>query len=130
VRNGSVTPAGVTTKNYGTSQVYTITPTTNYRVSDVVVDGVSVGAVNTYTFSNIKANHVIGASFDINQFTLILNKAGTGSGTVTGAGTYNSGVTAVPSATANFGSIFTGWSGDCNAVSGQVVMNFQQNLYG
>ena len=37
------------------SQAYTITPSTGYHVADVLVDSVSVGAVSTYTFSNVTA---------------------------------------------------------------------------
>jgi uncharacterized protein (TIGR02145 family) len=49
--------------NHGTTQTFTITPATGYHVSDVLVDGVSAGAVVSYTFSNVTANHSINASF-------------------------------------------------------------------
>ncbi len=43
--------------------IYTITPSSGYAVSDVQVDGSSVGAVSTYTFSNVTVNHTISATF-------------------------------------------------------------------
>ena len=63
--NGSISPAGVTTLNHTQSQTYTITPNSGYKISDVLVDGVSVGAVSTYTFSNPLANHTISATFEL-----------------------------------------------------------------
>ncbi|MDD5527723.1 MAG: InlB B-repeat-containing protein [Patescibacteria group bacterium] len=65
--NGTVTPSGVTTKNYGDSQAYTIaTSTAGYHISDILVDSVSVGTSSaTYTFTNITANHTISATFGI-----------------------------------------------------------------
>ena len=53
--NGSVTPAGVTAVPWNGTQAYTITPAANHHVSDVLVDGVSVGAVTSYTFNNVTA---------------------------------------------------------------------------
>lgn len=61
---GTVTPSGVTTLNAGSNQAYTITPSTGYIVSAVSVDAASQGTINSYTFSNIAANHTITASFD------------------------------------------------------------------
>jgi subtilase family serine protease len=61
----------------------------------------------------------------VNTYTLTLSTAGTGSGTVSGVGTYTSGQTATVSATANSGSTFSGWSGPDGAecTSGSVLMN-------
>ena len=61
--NGTITPSGSVAVNYGSNQTFTITPNTGYSITDVLVDGVSVGAVTTYTFSNVTANHTISASF-------------------------------------------------------------------
>ena len=64
---GSITPSGSVTVLHGDSQTFTITPNGNYRISDVVVDGVSVGAVSTYTFNNVTAaGHTIQAIFSYN----------------------------------------------------------------
>ena len=49
--------------NHGADQTFTITPDANYHVADVEVDGASVGAVDTYAFSNVTENHTINASF-------------------------------------------------------------------
>ena len=38
-----------------------VTPATGYHVADVAVDGVSVGAVSTYTFTYVNADHTISA---------------------------------------------------------------------
>ena len=39
--------------NYGADQTFTITPDACYHIADVLVDGVSVGAVTSYTFTNV-----------------------------------------------------------------------------
>lgn len=59
--NGSL--SGPATVNYGSNATYTITPAIGYRVSEVVVDGVSIGAVASYLFDNVTSNHMINASF-------------------------------------------------------------------
>ncbi len=63
--NGSISPTGTTTLSCnGTgSQTYTITANSGYAISDVLVDGISAGAVGTYTFNSVTANHSISASF-------------------------------------------------------------------
>ncbi|MBF0559877.1 MAG: choice-of-anchor D domain-containing protein, partial [Nitrospirae bacterium] len=75
--NGGITPSGATTVNSGGSQTYTITPNSNYHIADVQVDGTSVGAVSSYTFSNVTANHTISATFAINTYA-VTPSAGTG----------------------------------------------------
>ena len=88
---GTISPIGIVSVNQGTSQTFTITPSLGYSVLDVKVDNVSVGAVTSYTFNNVLANHTISATFTINTFT-ITTTAGTG-GTISPA----------PSATVNYG---------------------------
>ncbi len=83
---GSISPSGTTTVTSGSSQSYTITASRNYRISDVTVDGVSVGAVSSYTFSNITANHAIQAAFVSSSTYLITASAQTG-GSISPAGT-------------------------------------------
>jgi len=48
----------------GASAPITITPNEGYEVADVTVDGVSVGAVTSYTFENITASHILTATFE------------------------------------------------------------------
>ncbi len=61
--DGTIEPSGDVVVDYGASQEFTITPDTGYEIADVVVDGVSVGAVGSYLFENVVANHAISASF-------------------------------------------------------------------
>lgn len=61
--NGAVAPSGATAVVAGASQAYTITPSGGYGVLDVLVDGVSVGAVTGYTFTNAQFDHTISATF-------------------------------------------------------------------
>ena len=61
--NGSITPNGNTTVAYGGSKSYTITPNAGYEVNAVTVDGINMGAITSYTFTNVTANHTINATF-------------------------------------------------------------------
>ncbi|MCX6343585.1 MAG: DUF6055 domain-containing protein [Armatimonadetes bacterium] len=67
---GTISPSGVTQVSYKTNQTYTITPNTGYTIANVVADGVSKGAVSTYTFSNVIANHTISAAFNQIKYTI------------------------------------------------------------
>lgn len=62
-RGGSVSPSGTVTVSSGSSKTFTISPWWFYTVSDVKVNGASVGAVKTYTFSNVTKNQTISATF-------------------------------------------------------------------
>lgn len=61
--NGTISPQGMVTVTAGAGQTFTITPASGYTVSDVKVDGDSVGAVTSYAFANVTATHTIAASF-------------------------------------------------------------------
>lgn len=58
---GSISPT--TTVKKGKSTTFYITPDKGYTISDVIVDGSSVGAVTSYKFSKVKGNHTIKAVF-------------------------------------------------------------------
>jgi hypothetical protein len=65
--NGSISPSGSVSVSYGAIQTFTITPVNGYHVSGVLVDGGSVGAVTSYTFTDVTANHTISATFAVNS---------------------------------------------------------------
>ncbi|MFO0754221.1 MAG: hypothetical protein U0411_12970 [Thermodesulfovibrionales bacterium] len=60
---GSISPSGSVSVGSGASKSFTITPSAGYQIADVKVDGSSVGAVSSYTFTNVTANRSISASF-------------------------------------------------------------------
>ncbi len=77
--NGGISPSGTTQVNRGESQTYTITPNAGYRVSDVNVDGISIGVMGSYTFTNVASNHRIGAVFEVDTFTISATAGANGS---------------------------------------------------
>ena len=77
--NGSISPKGSVTVSSGASQAFTITPNANYKIADVKVDGVSKGAITSYTFQNVTANHSISASFTILSYTITASAGSNGS---------------------------------------------------
>jgi flagellin-like protein len=68
--NGTITPVGSVTVNYGADQAFVVKPDTGYHVLDVIVDGTSLGAQASYTFPSVTANHTISASFEINTYVI------------------------------------------------------------
>jgi hypothetical protein len=61
--NGSIAPSGAVEVETDIDQSFTITPDYGYRVDDVLVDGDSVGAVESYTFEKVQEDHTISATF-------------------------------------------------------------------
>ena len=60
---GNITPESCMVPA-GQSKTFTIQADAGYVIKDVLVDGVSVGAVSTYTFENVKARHTLSAVFE------------------------------------------------------------------
>src|SRR5439155_1341704 len=60
-------------------------------IADVLVDGSSVGAVSSYTFSNVTANHTIAASFTVKVETITASAGVHGSISPSGAVSVNCG---------------------------------------
>ncbi len=61
---GAIMPYSMSLIEEYNNKTYTITPQTGYKISDVLVDGVSVGAIATYTFSSVTSSHTIEAKFE------------------------------------------------------------------
>ena len=100
---GAVTPAGITTVNYGATPTYTITPNTGYHVQDVLVNGTSVGAVTSYLFPSVTTNKTISATFAINTYTITATNDTFGAVTPAGITTVNYGATPTYTITPNTG---------------------------
>ncbi|MGC9341923.1 MAG: InlB B-repeat-containing protein [Bacteroidales bacterium] len=77
--NGTISPAGNIEVDHGANQIFVITPDEGYEVDDVLVDGVSVGAVEEYTFTNVTEVHAISATFILKTYTITATSDANGS---------------------------------------------------
>src|SRR5262249_46627690 len=83
--NGTISPAGAIAVPHGASQAFTIASSTGYHIADLPVDGISGGAVASYTFPNVAAPHTIAATFAINLYTVTATAGANGSISPAGA---------------------------------------------
>jgi hypothetical protein len=77
--NGSISPFGITTVNYGANQTYNLSPSTGYHVDSLIVDDVLQPSAVNYTFTNVTANHSIRVTFLINLYTITASAGANGS---------------------------------------------------
>jgi hypothetical protein len=75
---GEISPSDSVTVHYGDNQTFTIEPDTGYHIEDVLVDGISKGAICSFTFNNITSDHTIQAIFAINTFTVTASAGANG----------------------------------------------------
>ncbi|WP_024334943.1 PilC/PilY family type IV pilus protein [Desulfotignum balticum] len=68
--HGSISPSGSLTVYQGEDQTFTMIPDTGYQVADVLVDGVSQGAVTSITLNNIGSDHVVSVGFEKKTYTI------------------------------------------------------------
>src|SRR5262249_53945027 len=62
-QHGAVAPTGQVPLTCGGNQTFTITPDAGYHVASVLIDGVGVGPVTSYAFTNVTNNHTLEATF-------------------------------------------------------------------
>ncbi len=101
--NGTISPLGVVSVLSGATTTFTMTPNIGYHISDVLVDLVSQGAITSYTFTNVAANHTITASFAIDSYNI--NASADANGTISPSGVVNvnTGASAIFIMTPNIG---------------------------
>ncbi len=75
---GTITPAGQIPIAPDAGQTFIFTPDTGFRLQDVVVDGISQGALGSYTFNNVNAPHTIRADFVAGITVTVAGTAGQG----------------------------------------------------
>jgi hypothetical protein len=102
---GSISPSGTVTVAQGANQTFTITANSGFKVSSVTVDGANQGAITSYTFSNVQANHTISAAFVVSttNFTITASAGSGGSISPSGAVTVAQGANQTFTITANSG---------------------------
>jgi uncharacterized repeat protein (TIGR02543 family) len=101
--NGSITPSGSVNVSHGGNQTFTITPDEGYHITNVLVNGTSLGPITSYTFTNVTSAHTISASFGINTYTITASAGAGGSISPLGEITVNWGVSRTFTITPNTG---------------------------
>ena len=76
---GSIAPQGISTLNYGSKPIYTITPSTGFILDTLFVNGLKVDSIISYTFDSVKANQTISVKFKVQTF-MVTSSAGNGGG--------------------------------------------------
>jgi hypothetical protein len=129
--NGSISPFGAVIVGQGANQAFTITPNSGYAISAVTVDGTSVGAVSSYTFSNVQANHTISATFaPLPTFTITASAGANGTISPSGGVTVNQGANQTFTITPNSGYVVSAVTVDgtgVGAVTSYTFSNVQAN---
>ena len=65
--NGSIDPSGAVEIVHGNNQMFTFTADENYEVFDVIIDGESMGMLDSYEFENVMEAHSIAVVFSLIQ---------------------------------------------------------------
>jgi uncharacterized repeat protein (TIGR02543 family) len=119
---GSTTGAGTYTA--GATATLTAAPAAGYVFSGW--SGDVTGTASTIEVT-MNANKVVTATFAPITYSLTVTVTPTIGGTVTGAGTYNSGTAATLTATPASGYTFAGWSGDVTGTASGISVTMTSN---
>jgi hypothetical protein len=101
--NGTVSPGSTVTVASGADQHFSMSPDAGYHVADVQVDGVSMGALSSYTFSHVSANHTFSVTFAIDTYTLSASAGANGTISPSGSVSVNHGAGQTYTITADAG---------------------------
>lgn len=125
---GSISPSGLVEVEYGSNQLFTITPDTGHHVDSVLVNGVSVGSPSSYEFTNVTTDsQTIEAIFGINFYPLTTSIAGNGSVVRNPDSTdYAHGTVVQLQAIPDSFNHFTGWTGDTTTASNPMSIEMLQ----
>lgn len=96
--NGTITPSGAIAVAVGGTQEFTFTPNSGYEVDRVVIDGTSVGALTTYTFTNVVVSHTISVIYKVAATTHTIAASAGANGSISP----NGNVTVAQSASQTF----------------------------
>jgi uncharacterized protein (TIGR02145 family)/uncharacterized repeat protein (TIGR02543 family) len=111
VGNGTISPNGTTSVTCGNDQAYTFSPSSGYKITDVLIDNASAGTLSSYTFKNVQSDHTIQVTFAQITYTLTSTVSPSNSGTITPAsGTFVAGANTSLSASAKSGYHFSSWT--------------------
>jgi len=64
---GVIAPSDDIEVAYGLNKTFTFTPNIRCYITDIFIDGVSIGVTQTYEFINVTSDHTVSAVFNINQ---------------------------------------------------------------
>lgn len=70
--HGTINP-GTVSVSYGNDQSFVISANVGYYIADVLVDGASVGAVTSYVFTFVSADHTVTANFAASSSMFYIN---------------------------------------------------------
>jgi len=76
---GLTSPSGVIPVIHGASKTFTFVPFDGYRLREILVDGVSMPAAPSYTFTNVTATHTLKPVWELKTYTVIVETEGRGS---------------------------------------------------
>ncbi len=82
---GKILPENPVVK-YGGTQKFDIIPDSGYSVQDVMVDNVSIGAVNSYIFTNVTSSHSISVTFIKDKVYYTIASSASEGGTINPSG--------------------------------------------
>ncbi|TAK50795.1 MAG: hypothetical protein EPO24_16405, partial [Bacteroidetes bacterium] len=128
---GTTSPSGDTSVAYGSDVTYMFYPDEGYHVENVWIDSVLVGAVSSYTFSDVASSHYLEVQFAINTYALNITIVGSGSVVKNPDQTlYNHGTTVLLTAVPSLGYFFGAWSGDASGFTdtASVTMTGEKNV--
>ena len=126
---GSISPAGSTSVMWHNDRTFAIAPAEGHRISDVRVDGTSVGKVPSYTFRSVTSDHAIRAEFERIPCQVAFKAP---DGTVLDEQTVLWGDGAAEPAHPDYlGYTFTGWDRSFDRVTGDIVVTarYEPNPY-
>lgn len=69
--NGTISPSDSSYVYHSNNATFTFTPTVGFGVSNVIVDGDSLGILTSYTFTNVVDNHTIEVEFGVGSPDII-----------------------------------------------------------
>ncbi len=126
--NGSVTPSGPVSVAHHGSQTFTIAPGAHYHIGDVAADSVSVGAVASYAFTNVVANHRLDVVFAVDRQTVTVTADSNGAVTRSpDSPDYAYGSVVQLTAVAVTGYHFAGWGGDATGTANPLSLTVDGN---